>query len=460
VRKSKEKTFASTQTASEAYWEQHSFKLTSIKMNSASTLQYPCLARRYLSAPTTTATYTNGTHTETNMLTTTTTAIRTVGNNSTTNQQEEQTRLPPLSSLMACEVAPPTAPTTIPTNNPTEAWKVLYNNPTLKGRVDLQWKTRLDPYATVLDSSLYSPIIYQFEHELTVEGQVPNVIIVKPVVVYDDDNSTHLRALNKDNEMILKGDLEIAMTRHKQTNTFRGHSKIQFTDSSYHHDRKSFRLIWNYSINTTTTNVVNADNSAEQLLHSVISTPFKVFARKPSKKEAATTAATTTTGGKKGSKRKNLEEDDHSGHSTSSDSNSTNSLNVDRVTPTAETDNNQNNNSPVKKVKREVIEVVDEEQQQPTKLPSTNLLTYDLHRTVPSLVNSVTTAVLTHLCKENTQQDLVIELLKQLTDINSRLERLEKMSTTTHLDENPTPNNVNSHHHHGHHHHHHNLQHA
>ena len=364
---------------------------------------------------------------------------------------------------MACEVAPPTAPTTIPTNNPTEAWKVLYNNPTLKGRVDLQWKTRLDPYATVLDSSLYSPIIYQFEHELTVEGQVPNVIIVKPVVVYDDDNSTHLRALNKDNEMILKGDLEIAMTRHKQTNTFRGHSKIQFTDSSYHHDRKSFRLIWNYSINTTTTtNVVNADNSAEQLLHSVISTPFKVFARKPSKKEAATTAATTTTttAGKKGSKRKNLEEDDHSGHSTSSDSNSTNSLNVDRVTPTAETDNNQNNNSPVKKVKREVIEVVDEEQPQPTKLPSTNLLTYDLHRTVPSLVNSVTTAVLTHLCKENTQQDLVIELLKQLTDINSRLERLEKMSTTTHLDENPTPNNVNSHHHHGHHHHHHNLQHA
>nr|CAG4712892.1 unnamed protein product [Naegleria fowleri] len=413
-------------------------------------LQYPCLAKRYFSTPNSNndkpATTTTPSATTTTGLsavlvvaaTNNSVAGSDAGNSSEESSEETATTTAAGSSTASVPLnaafAVPTTQTTIMMDGNSDhqsdyssssddgvahssresspAWRVVPVQPTsshplpLVHRVDIQWKTRLDPFATYLDTSLYSPIIYQFEHELELENHQHAIIVVRPSVVYDDNQE--IQVLNKNNQVILKGDLEIAMTaqkRNAETTVFKGHSKIQFTDSSYHHDRKAFRLVWKYYTVQDT----------ERLIYSTISTPFRVFARKPTKKEKTETsspnssAATSPTQHNR-KKRKEMEPS---------------AVAVQAPTPVP-TLVESSLESSTKKVKRDAIQVVDDDE-----ISALNI------RAVPTIVNSVATAVVSHLIsqKENPNQDLVLELFKTLKDINNRLERLEKLSNP----QNPTP---------------------
>lgn len=459
-------------------------------MNTAK-LQYPCLAKRYFSTPnsnndkpnnytptttTTTPTTYNDNATNNIIMMNTAAAVGTTSNNtsSTSTTEMEDDAETAATSTDAAASATTTASldhhhdsssdgeTSNHSNNGSDdhmmnnhhqgvPWKLLSTTPTLINHVDIQWKTRLDPYAIYLDSSLYSPIIYQFEHELTTTSttldsteQQHSIILVRPLVVYDnevaaDDNSTQkYTSVLKNNQVILKGDLEIAMTRQKVTNTttavgtttsvapsvFKGHSKIQFTDSSYHHFRKAFRLIWNY---------YTVKDDKEQLIYSTISTPFRVFARKPTKKQLQEMDANTTT-------------NPTSPNNLNSILQTTNTTAVATSIP-ATTSHSEKKGRKRKEEDRNTASVVTSPKQPAIpKLvehePSTKKVKHDLIdligdnneplniRAVPTIVNSVATAVVSHLIsqKENVNQELVMELFKTLTDINKRLERLENMS--------------------------------
>ncbi|KAG2379198.1 hypothetical protein C9374_007337 [Naegleria lovaniensis] len=405
-------------------------------------LQYPCLAKRYFSTP-------NSNNDKPATATTTTAglsdvlvAAATAGSSDTGTSEEssEETATTSTTTTAAATagsttnsvVAVPSSTTqtmmdvnsdhqsdyssddgTVKASRESSpAWRVVPVQPTsshplpLVHRVDIQWKTRLDPFTTYLDTSLYSPIIYQFEHELELENHQHAIIVVRPSVVYDDNQE--VQVLNKNGQVVLKGDLEIAMTaqkRNAETTIFKGHSKIQFTDSSYHHDRKAFRLVWKYYTVQDT----------EKLIYSTISTPFRVFARKPTKKEK--NEATTSSSASPNSsvvatsptqhnrkKRKEIEP-----------------VQVPTPVPTLV----EPLESSTKKVKRDAIQGDDDD------ISALNI------RAVPTIVNSVATAVVSHLIsqKENPNQDLVLELFKTLKDINNRLERLEKLSNP----QNPTP---------------------
>ncbi|EFC39826.1 predicted protein [Naegleria gruberi] len=456
-------------------------------MNTAK-LQYPCLAKRYFSTP-------NSNNDKPNTTTTnfaTTTTIPTMTLTATLSQQtanvagstttagdttdDEDTETATTSSSFPTTTNPIGVDGEVLENSSdstsqnsdqihhgeTTAWKMRINHEQIVNNYDLQWKTRLDPLAVFLEESLYGPIIYQFEHELKVNlNNLLNqhsIILIRPSVVYDNAADNHSTPVLKNNQVILKGDLEIAMTSKLAIDNllvFKGHSKIQFTDSSYHHNRKAFRLVWNY---------FTVKQDKEILIYSTVSTPFRVFARKPSKKETAETTATTE---KRGKKRKD-------------ESNTSPLITQQQPLPQQPRSaspqpilGNQNSTPSTSPILNQSIDsntptIVEPSQKKVKKTHPTSNTTIPLvgHqnippleelniRAVPTIVNSVATAVVSHLIsqKDNVNQELVMELFKTLNDINKRLERLENSSTirgcgnsmTSQTSTTTTTNNSNSH---------------
>lgn len=453
-------------------------------MNTAK-LQYPCLAKRYFSTPnsnndkpntttpTPTPTTTNFAYTNTTPTTMTLTATlsqtnttATGGSNSADSTDDEETSetatasssFSPTTNQVGVdgEVLENSSDSTSQSSDhihhgETTAWKMRMNHEQIVNQYDLQWKTRLDPYAVFLEDSLYSPIIYQFEHELKVNlNDLLNqhsVILIRPSVVYDNMNDNHSTAVLKNNQVILKGDLEIAMTS-KQIDSnqliFKGHSKIQFTDSSYHHHRKAFRLTWNY---------YTVKQDVEMLIYSTVSTPFRVFARKPSKR-----SETETQTEKRGKKRKDESHNTSPTHQPKTTSpivvvptittpvinpNMIESTATPAIEPSQKKVKKNHPNPIVASTAAAHVPLVGHQNIPP--LDELNI------RAVPTIVNSVATAVVSHLIsqKDNVNQELVMELFKTLNDINKRLERLENSSTTRGCGNSFTPqtstNNSNSH---------------
>lgn len=435
-------------------------------MNTAK-LQYPCLAKRYFSTPnsnndkpnnTTTTTTTNFATTTIPTMTLTATLSQTAniatGTTTTTTEDDEETETATASSSLPThnnqvgvdgEVLENSSDSTSQNSDQihhgeTTAWKMRMNYEQIVNSYDLQWKTRLDPLAVFLEESLYGPIIYQFEHELKVNLNTllnqHSIILIRPSVVYDNAADNHSTPVLKNNQVILKGDLEIAMTSKLAIDNllvFKGHSKIQFTDSSYHHARKAFRLVWNY---------FTVKQDKEILIYSTVSTPFRVFARKPSKKETAETTVTTE---KRGKKRK-----DESNTSPSTITQQQQPLSPPRSTSPQPINlgQTQTTSSPIlnqgvdSNTPPTIVVEPSQKKVKKTHPTSNNTIPLIGHqnippleelniRAVPTIVNSVATAVVSHLIsqKDNVNQELIMDLFKTLNDINKRLERLENSST-------------------------------
>lgn len=102
--------------------------------------------------------------------------------------------------------------------------------------------------------------------------------------VVNSDN--HAEEILKNEQPILRGEPEAAIARvvskqYEDQTALEGTMKIQFTDVSYHHDRKNFALRINYM----------DPQAVEEPLFYVVSPPFTVYARKPSNTGADTLGA-------------------------------------------------------------------------------------------------------------------------------------------------------------------------
>lgn len=166
-------------------------------------------------------------------------------------------------------------------------WAVVYSQPidgmTMKSIV--QYKTRLEPLSQRLPNSMYASLIYQMHQTFKlsrnsspllqdmkwngIEFVIAKVRVLKP--------GSHEEIL-KNGKPILNGNLKIALTKQRSTSdnelTFFGCNKIQFQDCSYHHNKQAFALEWSFYL----------ANNLEQPVMILVSTPFKVYARKPNKK--------------------------------------------------------------------------------------------------------------------------------------------------------------------------------
>ena len=120
-----------------------------------------------------------------------------------------------------------------------------------------------------IPDSLYSPIVYQILTEERGKNSLMNTkfLLARITVVNSEDG----KEIKKNNKVIMNGVLEFALTRTQMDEKFRGKTKIQFTSSSYHHNRKKF--CWEIKFYTS------SDLNNPILIKR--SNPFTVYARKP-----------------------------------------------------------------------------------------------------------------------------------------------------------------------------------
>jgi hypothetical protein len=101
--------------------------------------------------------------------------------------------------------------------------------------------------------------------------------------------------VKKNNKDVLKGTVESALSKPPRTiETLKGELLVQFSDISYHHDKKEYCLEIDYFL---------PDNLNEPILKKR-SDKFRVYARKPADRKKISKKNTTKTTSKKENKRK------------------------------------------------------------------------------------------------------------------------------------------------------------
>jgi hypothetical protein len=174
--------------------------------------------------------------------------------------------------------------------NENSSWNVAYaqkfNGMTSNSRIE--YRTRLEPLSQKIPNSLYAPIIYQMHLTFKMTPTAPALIQQDVIDKWNELEFVigKVRVVNgqqpheeilKNGKPIIQGMQQIALTRQKTDGNefiFFGHNKIQFLDCSYHHNKQSFALEWSFHL----------PNSMNQPILILLSTPFKVYARKPNKK--------------------------------------------------------------------------------------------------------------------------------------------------------------------------------
>jgi hypothetical protein len=177
-------------------------------------------------------------------------------------------------------------------NQNTEGWSVMYSQSThgMTARSIVEYKTRLEPLSQTFPNSLYAPIIYQMHVTVKLTPDSPALLqnqqfvskwnelefVMAKVRVMNGHN--HDEQILKNGKPIISGMLKVPLTKQRTTSgnelIFFGHNKIQFLDCSYHHNKQSFALEWSFYL----------PNELNHPILVVVSTPFKVYARKPNKK--------------------------------------------------------------------------------------------------------------------------------------------------------------------------------
>ena len=160
-------------------------------------------------------------------------------------------------------------------NNNNNSWFIEKQN-NLNWKVDISMKTRLEKATEKIPTSLYAPIVYQMTQKVT----GPKVDSTKFIMIkYTAVNSETHEVLLKNQKEILLGGFESALTFNEDEKSFQGTTKIQFGSNSSHFEGKEFKLKVDYFV---------GDNLTEPTF-TMISSKFRVYARKPNKKKTNST---------------------------------------------------------------------------------------------------------------------------------------------------------------------------
>eukprot|EP01080_Neovahlkampfia_damariscottae_P011583 gene11583-4827_t len=156
-------------------------------------------------------------------------------------------------------------------NNNNSSWSVSKQN-NLNWKVDIFLKTRLEKATPTIPESLYAPIVYQMSQKVT----GPSVECTKFILIkYTAVNSETHEPLIKNGKDVLIGGFESGLTYNEKEKSYQGTTKIQFGANSSHFEGKEFKLKVDYFMGEDLTIPV----------FSMISTKFRVYARKPDKKK-------------------------------------------------------------------------------------------------------------------------------------------------------------------------------
>jgi len=129
-------------------------------------------------------------------------------------------------------------------------------------------KTRCDKHSEDVDEVLYSSLKYEIKQILY--GNFNYKFLLAKIYVVD---SVTGEVISKNNNSVLKGSTQCTIVNSTENkNEISGSLKVQFTDVSYHHKKGDF--CWEISY-------FQPDDLNNAILK-MRSSPFKVFARKPS----------------------------------------------------------------------------------------------------------------------------------------------------------------------------------
>lgn len=181
----------------------------------------------------------------------------------------------------------------------TRAWKLVLNNKDkndheIGDKVTVEIKTRSDRASPVMPERLYSSLKYEIRQTVSLDLRISpstDVMMSKMEIVDPKDPSAELLKANGDR--LIRGVQEFtAVTFNKDKRVLEVKNKVQFTGVSFHHERKYFAIKLSY---------FDPSHSMTKPVLVMISSPFLVFARRPTmrgesgEEEKTTTPPTTTT---------------------------------------------------------------------------------------------------------------------------------------------------------------------
>lgn len=158
--------------------------------------------------------------------------------------------------------------------NPERNFKTVYVNKEIvqNGEITLKMKTRRDQPNEAIPERLYNSIKYNIIQ--SANGFPENLPFVLARIRAVDAETLEL--VKKNNKDVLKGTVEAALTKPPRSNSnqFEGQLYVQFTEVSYHVDKREYCFEVSYFTPEDLENPILIKRSA----------PFKTFARKPNKK--------------------------------------------------------------------------------------------------------------------------------------------------------------------------------
>lgn len=178
-------------------------------------------------------------------------------------------------------------------------------------KIEVRTRSEATPNVFAVPERMYSSLKYEMKQSISkrVLPDHTSVLMSKLEVVNPQDHFEEI--LKTNGQKLIKGVSEVtAMARNASDTALECKNKIQFTDVSYHHERKYFSFKLSF---------YDPSFNMDEAVLIAMSAPFQVFARRPTarksganKKGAAspTTTAAPETGAKKKEESKKRKHDD------------------------------------------------------------------------------------------------------------------------------------------------------
>lgn len=181
----------------------------------------------------------------------------------------------------AGEVKLPIKSTTTTRKNHERQWKVIYLSlqelqkcDTPQGMCRIYVRTRSEEPSVCVPERLYSSLKYEIHHEIPASIFGPKTPVMMAKVQIVNPNNADEEICKTNGTQVIKGTSSmVAVTINQTMDALVCKQKVQFTDVSYHHEKKFFAFKISY---------YKPNNLKEPMLV-MLSAPFQVFARRPRK---------------------------------------------------------------------------------------------------------------------------------------------------------------------------------
>jgi len=188
-----------------------------------------------------------------------------------------------LKKLLPQSSSSPTLNSSSYTSTNNRKWRILYSNPKIMSDYNeetpaiaaIEVRTRNDTTTGTVPERLYSSLKYEVTQEINAQifGQNTAVLMSKLQVVNPYNFEEEI--LKTNGKSIVKGTSELVpLTLNGNATSLFSKTKVQFTDVSYHHEKKYFALKVSYF----------DPNNLSEAIFVQMSAPFQVFARRPRRK--------------------------------------------------------------------------------------------------------------------------------------------------------------------------------